>query len=161
MAKIKRSQVKHFLNTAPTSTNAVYKLLGTGVTTGQTAMNPKTTEETYISQDTATITIDSYAPTMQVEMTPDASEDVWAFIDAIRTLRKVGSDAETDIVEVDYFKSSNTSGWPARKQNVSVQIDNDLGGDGGTPAKITFTFNYQGDPTSGRFSVSSASWFPN
>ncbi len=155
MAKIKRSQVKHFVNTTPTSTAATYKLLGTGVTTGQPNMNPKTTEETYINADTATISVDSYAPSMQVEMTPDANEDVWAFIDNIRTNRKVLSDAETDIVEVDYWKSSNTSGYPARKQNVAIQIDNDLGGDGGTPAKITFTFNYQGDPVSGRYNVSS------
>ncbi len=158
MAKIKRSQVKLYINTTPSSSTATYKLLGTGVVTAQPNMNPKITDETYIDDDTATKSVDGYAPELPVEMTPDADEDVWTFIDDIRTNRKIGSDAETDIVEVDYWKSSNTSGYPARKQDIAVQIDNDLGGDGGSPAKISFTFLYQGDPTSGRFNVSSATF---
>jgi len=35
-----------------------------------------------------------------------------------------------------------------------VQIDDGPGGDGGTPAKIKFTFNYIGDPTAGSFNIS-------
>lgn len=158
MAKIKRSEVRTFVNTTPSSSSATYKLLGVGVTTGQPAMNPSNTTETYIHEDNATTTIDSYAPTMPVEMTPNTTDDVWLFIDDIRTNRKVGSAAETDIIEVDLFKSSSGGAYPARKQSVAIQIDNDLGGDGGTPAKISFTFNYQGSPISGSYNVSSGTF---
>lgn len=153
MAKIKRSQIKHFVNTT-TTTGAVYSLLGVGVTTTTPAMNPKTTEETYVHQDTATITIDSYAPTMPVEMTPDTTDAVFQFIDAIRKNRKTLSEAQTDIVEVRLYETSSGNAYPATKQTVSVQIDEGLGGDGGVPAKIKFTFNYIGDPTQGSFNVS-------
>ena len=68
MAKIKRSQIKTFMDITPSST-ATYKLISDGVTTGKINMNPKTTEETYIGEDSATITVDSYAPTMPVGAT--------------------------------------------------------------------------------------------
>jgi hypothetical protein len=151
--KIKRSQIATFVNVSST-TGAVYKLLGLGVTTGKVNMNPKTTEETYIDQDTANISIDSYAPTMPVEMTAHNGDDVFEFIDTLRKNRAVLDDAETDIVEVDLYETSASGSYPARKQNVSIQID-DWGGDGGTPAKINFTFNYMGNATSGSYNVSS------
>ena len=58
--KIKRSQIATLVNVTPNSSTASYKLLGVGVTTGSEEMNPKTTEETYIHEDTASISIDSY-----------------------------------------------------------------------------------------------------
>jgi hypothetical protein len=153
MSKVKRSQIATYVNTTP-STTATYALLGVGVTTGKINMNPKTTEETYIHEDTANISLDSYAPTLPVEMTVHDDDDVFEFIDDLRINRAVLDDAETDIVNVFLYQSSTTGGYPAEKQSVSVQID-DFGGDGGTPAKINFTFNYLGDAVSGAFDVTS------
>ena len=157
MAKVKRSQIATFVNSTPSSSTPTYKLLGVGVTTGKVNMNPKTTEETYIHEDTATITVDSYAPTQPVEMTIESTNDVFTFIDGLYANRSVLSDAETYIVEVDYYKSSAASAWPARKQKVSIQID-DKGGDGGQPAKINFTMNHQGAAVAGSFNPVSASF---
>lgn len=153
MAKIKRSQIKHFVNTTST-TGAVYSLLGVGVVTASPAMNPKTLEEIYVHQDSATISVESYAPTLPIEMTADAADAVFQFIDTIRKNRKTLSNAETDIVEVRLYETSSGGAYPATKQSVSVSIDEGIGGDGGTASKIKFTFNYIGDPTQGSFNVS-------
>ncbi len=63
------------------------------------------------------------------------------------------SDAETEIVQVRLYPTSTASSFPAERQAVSVQID-DFGGDGGTPAKINFTFNYLGAASAGSFNIS-------
>jgi hypothetical protein len=158
MAKIKRSQIATFVNTTPSSTNPTWSLLGPGVTTGKAAMNPKTTEETYIHEETATITVDSYAPTMPVEMTPVTGDAVWEYVDTLRLNRAVLSEAETQIVNVWKYKTSTGGSWPAEKQSVSVQIDDAPGGDGGTPAKVSFTFNYLGAGSAGGYYPASSSF---
>lgn len=151
--KIKRSEAAYFVNIG-SSGSAVYARLGTGVTTSKVNMNPKTTEEQYIHEDVATTTLDAYAPTLPVEMTAYADDSVFAFVKALYNAEAVGSDANTDIVEVDLYASSSASKWPARKHSVSVQID-DYGGDAGAPAKINFTFNYMGAQTPGSFNPTS------
>jgi hypothetical protein len=56
----------NFLNTTPSST-ATYNLLGDGIATGKINMNPKTTEEQYIHEDSATTTVDGYSPNMPIK----------------------------------------------------------------------------------------------
>lgn len=160
MAKIKRSQLATYVDTS-TTTGTNYVLLGVGVTAGKVAMNPEITTETYIHEDTATKTTDSYAPSMPVEMYLDTADPVSLFVDGIRQLRKVGADAETDIVHVNKYQSTNSSGWyPAERQTVSISVE-DNGGDGGVPIKLNFTFNYKGNGSSGYFDVSSSSFYAN
>ena len=157
--KIKRSEVKTFLNTTPLTT-ATYKLLGDGVTSGKIDMGPKTTEETYIHQDNASISVDSYAPTMKIEQTAKNGDDVFEFVDALRKARAVLGDAETDIVNVWLYETATLGEYPAEKQNVSIQID-EFGGDGGEPTKINYTINYVGDPVLGTFNPTTKVFTPN
>lgn len=152
MAKIKRSQVQSFLNTTPLST-ATYKLIGEGVTTGKVNYNPKTSEETYVHEDSATIAVESYAPTLPVEMTAVSGDAAFTFIDTLRKNRSVLSDAETDIVNVWMYESGGPTAYPAEKQTVSIQID-DFGGDGGQAVKINYTINFVGAPVVGTFNAS-------
>jgi hypothetical protein len=154
--KIKRSQIATFVNVSSTS-GASYKLLGVGVTTGKIDMNPKMTEETYIDQDTADISVDSYAPKMPISMTAVSTDPIFAFVENLYRTRAVLGDAETDIVDVYYYSSSSGGAYPADQQNVAISVE-DYGGDGGTPAKISFTFNYLGGRTSGKFNVSSGTF---
>jgi hypothetical protein len=147
--KIKRSEVKSFLNTTPLST-ATYKLIGDGVTTGTINYNPKTSEETYIHEDSATIAVESYAPTMPIEATAKNGDYVFEFIDALRKSRAVLNNAETDIVNVWLYETGGPTAYPAEKQTVSIQID-DFGGDGGVAAKINYTINFIGNPVLGTF----------
>jgi hypothetical protein len=160
MAKIKRSSVKTFILTDDTPSNEVYSLLGEGVTTGTINMNPKTTEETYIHEDTASISVDSYAPTMPVEMTAVQGDAVFSFIDGLRKDRAVLGDAETYIVNVWLYEAAVGGAYPAEKQKVSIQVDT-FGGDGGAPTKINYTLNYVGDAVVGTFNPSTLVFTPD
>ena len=160
MAKIKRSEIKTFMDTVPAGGlgSETYKLISDGVTTGKIEMNPKTTEETYIGEDNATITVDSYAPTMPVESTAVVGDDVFDFIDGLRINRAVLDDAETTICNVWLYETAISPGvYPAEQQTVSIQIE-DFGGDGGVAAKINYTINYVGDPIPGTFDTADSSF---
>lgn len=156
MAKIKRSEVMTFMDITPSST-ATYKLIGDGVTSGAIGYNPKTTEETYIHQDSATITVESYAPTMPVEAIAVSGDDVFEFIDGLRVARATLDDAETTIVNVWAYEAGGPTAYPAEEQKVSIQID-EFGGDGGTAVKISYTINFIGDPVAGTFNSSTSAF---
>lgn len=159
MAKIKRSEVMTFMNVNPSGA-ASYKLIGDGVTTGAIGYNPKTTEETYIHEDSASISVESYAPNMPVEAMAVSGDDVFEFVDALRVARAVLDDAETDIVNVWAYESGGPTAYPAEKQNVSIQID-EFGGDGGAAVKINYTINFIGDPIPGTFNASTSAFTPS
>jgi hypothetical protein len=146
---VKRSQVKTFLNTTPLST-ATYVLIGDGVKSGKIAYNPKITDETYISNDSATISVDSYAPKMAVAAKAKVGDAAFTFLDGLRIARAVLASAETDVVNVWLYKTGGPTAYPAEKQTVSIAID-DFGGDGGAPVEISYTINYAGDPAAGTF----------
>lgn len=156
MAKIKRSEVMTFMDITPSST-ATYKLIGDGVTSGAIGYNPKTTEETYIHEDSATITVESYAPTMPVEAVAVSGDSVFDFIDGLRVARATLDDAETTIVNVWAYESGGPTAYPAEEQKVSIQID-EFGGDGGTAVKISYTINFIGDPVAGTFNSSTSAF---
>ena len=159
MAKIKRSEVMTFMNVNPSGV-ASYKLIGDGVVTGAIGYNPKTTEEVYIHEDSATITVDSYAPAFPVEASAVSGDSVFEFIDGLRVARAVLDDAETDIVNVWAYEDGGPAAYPAEKQKVSIQID-EFGGEGGQAVKINYTINFIGDPVSGTFNAGTSSFTPN
>lgn len=146
---IKRSEFKTFMNTTPTATET-WNLVGDGVTTGTVNMNPQTTEETFIHQDGASISIDRYAPTYPLEGKAKKGDAVFDFVDGLRKSRATLTDAETQIVNVWLYESPTGGAYPAEKQNVSIQIDS-WGGDGGQATRINYTINYIGDPVLGTF----------
>ena len=147
--RIKRSQFQTFINTTPLAV-PTYILLGKGATSAKEAMNPKTTSETYITDNAATITVDSYAPTMPVKLTAFSGEPVFEYLRTFKENNLILSDAETDIVNVDLFETPTTGAYPARKHFVSIQID-DFGDEGGVRMQMTFTLNFQGPPVAGTF----------
>lgn len=157
MAKIKRSKFKTFLNTGTIGT-PVWSLLSEGVTSGVVNMNPKTTEETFIGEDNARISVDSYAPTMPVQMTANNGDAVFEYLDAKRKTRSVLDDVETEVVNVWYYETPANGYYYAEKQSVSIQVDS-WGGDGGASAKLAYTINYLGDPVAGVFKVAAPSSF--
>lgn len=156
MAKIKRSQFRTFLNIAPSST-ADYALLGDGVVTAEINYNPQTTEETYIHEDSGTTEVESYRPVMPIEASAIAGDEIFDFVDGLRRSRAVLEDAKTDIVNVWLYDSEGPAGYPAEKQEVSIQIDS-FGGPGGESSKINFTINFIGDPILGEFDPDSGTF---
>ena len=142
--KIKRSQVAAFLNTGTVS-SPTWTLMGKGITGQTIAYNPQTTTETYIHEDSATTSLDSYQVNISTPQTCYAGETIFDFVDAMRQARAIGDDAATELLLIYLYTESP---YKAEKNNVIVQID-DFGGDGGKPVVINYTLNANGDPALG------------
>jgi hypothetical protein len=156
---VKRSQFKTFMNVAP-STTASYKLIGDGVTSGEISYNPEVTEEKYIHLDSASKSVEGYAPAMPVDMVCKAGDDVFDFVDGLRQARAVLTAAETDIVNVWLYETPTSGEYPAEKQSVAISFDK-FGGDGVASNKLGFTLNYIGDPVLGTFNPTTKAFTPN
>lgn len=155
--KVVRSKIAHFLDVMPTGTTN-YQQIGDGVTSALINMNPKTTEETYIHQDTASFSVDSYAPTLPIKMTAVEGDNVFEFVDGLLKTRAVGTNAQTTLVNVwKYEALISGSMYPAEQQSVVIAVES-KGGDGGKNAELNFTINYVGDATKGFFHVASGTF---
>lgn len=159
MAKVKRSLFRSFLNTG-TLLSPTWSLIGQGVTAGAISYDPQVEEETYIHEDSATITVESYSPQFPLESSAVSGDAVFEYLDTLRKGRKILTDAETEVVNVWLYQTAIASYYAAEKQPCSVQID-EFGGEGGSSVKINYTVNFLGSPILGRFNVSgSGTWSP-
>lgn len=158
VSKVKRSKFATFMNITPEATET-YELIGEGVTNAEIGYNAETEEEIYIHQDSGVTDITAYKPTMPVEATAIQGDKVFEFVDKLRINRSVLGDAVTDIVNVWLYQTEQTGAWPAEKQKAAISIDS-FGGEGGKPAKIKYTINYQGDPIKGTFNPSTKKFTP-
>lgn len=149
MAKVKRSLFRSFLNVA-TPGSPTWALVGEGVTSGSISYNPKTAEETYIHEDSASISVESYAPTFPVESVAVVGDAVFEYLDGIRKARGVLGSAESEVVNVWLYKTPANGFYLAEKQTASLQVD-EFGGDGGASAKLNYTINFVGSPVLGVF----------
>lgn len=149
--KIKRSAVLTYMWTDP-PTNTVYSLVGDGVVSGKISYKPKTTEEQYITEDSARVSVDSYAPSLPVEMTCKVGDAVFEYIDGLRIARATLEDAETYIFNVWNYKTGGPTACPAEKQLVAIAVE-DFGEAGGVPVKLNYTIYFLGDPDPGTFNI--------
>lgn len=149
MPKVKRSEIKSFLNTGTVAV-PVWSLLGDGIVSAAINYNPQTSDETYIHEDSGTVEVESYKPNMPIEATAVNTNAAFEFIDNLRKTRAVLDAAHSEIVNVWLYETPTSGAYPAERQTVSIQID-DFGGDGGQAAKINFTINYLGNPVAGTF----------
>lgn len=159
MGRIKRSQVKTFINIKPSGT-ADYALLGEGITNLSVNYNPQVSEEQYIHEDTGTSEIESYRPSIPIEMKAIEDDEAFEFLDDIRQARAVLDAAKTDIVNVWLYEGGTMGEYPAEKQEVAVQVD-EFGGEGGTSLNFNVTLLYVGDPVLGTFNPTTAVFTPN
>lgn len=149
--KIKRSLFALFLNTAPgTAETATYALMGKGITSQKVDYNPETSTETYVSDDSATTDVESYAPSVSTQQTAIVGDPVFDFVDGLRNDRAVLEAAQTDLVMVNLYGTATVEAYPAEKNTVSIQVD-DFGGDGGKSVEINYTVNMIGNPVKGTF----------
>lgn len=158
--KIKRSQFRSFLDVTPGELTPDYRLLGDGVTTGAIEYNPEVTTETYIHEDSSSVSVERYAPTFPVEMTAKVGDPCFDFVDGLRKTRATLDDAETTVVNVGLYETPIGNEYPAEQQRVAIAIDN-FGGDGGTSVKINFTVNFVGDPVLGTFNPTTRTFTPD
>jgi len=157
---VKRSQFATFIDTSGSVGSGSYAILGDGITTGTVNYNPQTSEEIYIDQDSGTIEVESYKPTLPIEATCKNGDEAYEFIDALRKSRAVLDDAKTNIVNVWLYETATSGSYPAEKQDVSVQIDS-FGGEGWQSNKNAFTLNFIGEPTLGLFHPTGKTFTPS
>jgi len=146
MAKKKSSLMAYFINTG-TSATPVWAPLGKGVTKLDMAYNPQVTTETYVNEDNATTSVDSYQVSAGLDVTlwDSTSAPAHAYLEELRVSRAVGADAETDILEVDL---STTSPYTAQRSSAVVAIDT-FTIEGGKPQQLSCTIYENGDPIDG------------
>lgn len=148
--KVKRSDFASFLNTG-TSDSPVWSRMGKGITSQKISYNPQTSSETFIDEDSATTSVDSYAPTMDAPQTAYAGDPVFDYVDALRQRRAVGADCETEMLLV-YIYDANEGKYAAEKQKIAIQID-EFGGDGGGSNAIGYTLNFIGEAEQGTCAI--------
>ena len=151
--KVKRSDFATFINVGGGSSTPNWARMGKGITSQQISYNPQTTSETFIDEDSATTTLDSYAPSMSTPQTAYAGDPVFDYVDGLRQKRAVGADCETEILLV-YIYDDNGGKYAAEQQKVAVQVD-DFGGDGGASNVINYTLNFVGESVQGTCAIAS------
>lgn len=149
MEKIKSSKSAVLLNVG-TSSAASYKRMAKGITSLPISYNPKTTSETYVDEDNATTSVDSYEVSIETEQTAIKGDDIFDFVDKIRKGLKTGSGCETDAVLVDLYDieidSSNKTGTgKGQKFGATITIS-DFTIEGGQVIKIKYKVALNGDP---------------
>ena len=151
---LKRSQIQAFLNTAGKSGEPTYKIVGNYMPSGSYEYNPQTTTETYIVNDNATSTLDSYQIAFDGEMKCAKGDAVFDYIDGLRYNVAVGDDAVSEVVLVDTYEQKGSSGgYRAQKFACTVSV-NSFGGDGGQTPTISFNIAVNGDPVKGTATIS-------
>lgn len=146
MGKKKSSLMAYFLNIG---TLAVpnWASLGKGVVSLPLAYNPQVTTETYINEDNATNSVDSYQVSagIDVALWDATNAPAHAYLETLRKLRAIGSDAEVQVLEVDL---STPSPYASQLNNAVIAIEN-FTVEGGKPQQLSSTIYYNGDPVQG------------
>lgn len=150
MAKKKSSLMAYFLNIGSVA-SPNWAPLGKGVTSLPVAYNPQTTTETYVNEDNATTSVDSYQVSigLDIALWDATSAPAHAYLEQLRRSRAVGSDAEVEILEVDL---STASPYTAQKNSAVVATDT-FTVEGGKPQTLSDTFYYNGNPTNGTVTI--------
>ena len=146
---VKRKEIMLYLDTTPTKENETWGLHGKKSTTATYSYNPNSTSETYITDDNATVTLDSYNVTIDGNMKCYHGDAIYDYINGLRYNMATGSDAETKALLIDkYDKDTTGNSFKAQVFNCTISVES-YGGDGGVTPSITFTIGLNGDPTQG------------
>lgn len=156
MGLLKRTDIVDFLDVTPSAQTNDWAIVGDGMTTGTWTYDAQTTSETYIINDSATTTVDSYSVSMDGEMKCKKGDEVFDFIDGLRKTRAIGESAKTSVLSVykyDFTTEGGTTTYSAEKNDCTVTITS-FGGDGGATPTIGFTIAKNGDPVIGTVTMS-------
>lgn len=151
---VKRTEIMAFLDTTPKGESETFKIVGNGMTSGSYSYEANETSETYIVDDNATTTVDSYAVSLDGEMKCIYGDEVYDYINGLRYSLATGSDAESTVLLVDKYDviSGTTTSFKAQKFNCSISVSS-YGGDGGATPTIGFKINVNGEPTNGTVTI--------
>lgn len=146
---VKRKEIILYLDTTPSSESESWGLYGKKSTTATYNYNPSSTSETYITDDNATVTLDSYNITIDGNMKCYFGDAIYDFINGLRYKLATGSEAVTKALLIDkYDKATDTNSFKAQVFDCTISVET-YGGDGGVTPNITFTIGLNGDPIQG------------
>lgn len=147
---VKRKEIMLYLDTKPNDSvsSPTWGLYGKKSTTATYTYNPSSTSETYITDDNATVTLDSYNVTIDGNMKCYFGDAIYDFINRLRYNLAIGSDAITKALLIDKYDKSSDNSFKAQTFDCTISIES-YGGDGGVTPNITFTIGLNGDPTQG------------
>ena len=146
---VKRKEIMLYLNTTPASTET-WGLYGKKSTSATYSYNPETTSETYIVDDNATVTLDSYNVTIDGNMKCYFGDAVYDYINGLRYNLATGTDAVTKALLIDKYDATTngTTRFKAQVFEATISIES-YGGDGGVTPTITFSIGLNGTPKQG------------
>ena len=148
---VKRKEIMLYLDTTPKADDKTYGLYGKKSTSATYTYNPETTSETYIVDDNATVTLDSYNVTIDGNMKCYFGDAIYDYINGLRYNLATGSDAITTALLIDKYDATDNGGiktFKAQEFEATISIES-YGGDGGVTPTITFTIGLNGTPTNG------------
>jgi len=146
---LKRSDIKHFLDTSTTST-PTWSAINLGVTAAQISYNPSVLEEGYIADTAKTKEVESLAPEMALEFTIKKGDAVSDYVFEKIWGQKVMGDSYSTLLTVRTAETAVDGAYPAMTQAVSISPQN-LGNEAVTAAKMSVTLLFRGDPVDGKF----------
>lgn len=153
---IKRSKVAQFLDVTPGVETPTWVRIGRGVADASTSYNANVTTETFIHEDSASNSVDGYAPQLPITQYAYKGDKVFEFIDGLRRKRATGSACETRLLEVYIYDTTDDTTYAAELNNVVIQVDT-FGGAGGGRSQIGYNILYNGDPEEGTATITAGS----
>lgn len=155
---LKRSDLKHFLNTSSTAT-PTWSPINLGVTAAQINYNPTVLEEGYIADTAKTKEVESVSPEMSLEFTIKKGDAVSDYIFSKIWDQKVLGDSYSTLLTVRTAETAVNGAYPAMTQPVSISPQN-IGNEAVTAAKMSVTLLFRGDPTYGTFNPTTSTFTP-
>lgn len=149
--QVKRSQIRHFLNTTPKADSEKWDLLGVGITDYGIAFGASVSSEKWIIEDVARNTVDSYNKSGGVTQTCYKGDPVFEYINDLRRRSAIGADCNTQVIDIDLYdfikeEDTETIKYNATKNDCAIEITNYAEGE---KPSIQYTIHYNGDPILG------------
>lgn len=159
--QLKRSALRHFMNTTPQvgtgTATKTYHWINEGVSDLSVSMNPETETVQWIGQDSASTFLKSYGITMDTTQIAFKGDPVYDFVSMLAWKQAVLGASETDVVESWIFGEGEDT---AKEWRVSISV-NDYGGPGSDAPSISYTINIKSDPVFGTFDLDALTFTPS
>ena len=156
---IKRSKLRHFLNTG-TSESPAYNLMNLGIQNLTINKNPEYIEEGYIADEVGTKMLESLKPDFQFDINVDETDPVSVYLTEIEWEDKVMEDTFTDIISVQAWKTPVEGAYPAKKYFVSIGVET-IGDEALKTMKHSVNAGVRGDAVFGTFNPTTKTFTPS